>query len=142
MKSHTEQIAISASAEDVFSYVVDPMNLPLWAAGFAKSVRSDEGEWFVETLQGEIGLRVESDDGTGVVDYVMVMGPGMEVTGSTRVVPHGEAAVYVFTQVQVPGMPDEAFDGQVSSLREELLVLKSQLEAGRPGLDRRESLHG
>jgi len=129
MKSHTEQVAISATAVDVFDYVADPTKLPLWATGFAKSVRSEGDEWFVETPQGEIGLRIDSHTDMGVVDYVMIMGPGIEATASSRVVAHGDHSVYVFTAVQGPDMPGEAFEAQVQSLREELPQLKNQLEA-------------
>jgi len=129
MQSHTEQIAISATAVHVFAYVADPTKLPLWATGFAKSVRSEGDDWFVENAQGEIGLRIDSHADTGVVDYVMIMGPGVEATASSRVVGHGDHSVYVFTAVQDPGMPDETFEAQIQSLREELPQLKNQLEA-------------
>jgi len=68
MKSHTEQIAISAIAVDVFDYVADPKKLPLWATGFAKSVRSDGDEWFVETGQGGEVFDLNSDQASIILE--------------------------------------------------------------------------
>jgi len=129
VKSHTEQIAISSSKDAVFDFVADAENLPSWATGFAKAVRRDGEAWVVDSPQGDVGLRVESDALSGVVDYVMEIGPGMTATGFSRVVAHGEASVYMFTLLQAPGMPDEAFKGQIESIRVELPTLKGLLEA-------------
>lgn len=129
MRSNTEQVAIAAAADDVFAYVANPEKLPSWAKGFARAVQRDGDRWVVVTPGGDVGLQIDSDPNSGVVDYVMEFAPGMEATALTRVVSHGEGAVYVFTQLQAPGMPDEMFDAQIQELREELPQLRSLLEA-------------
>lgn len=130
MRSNTEQIAIAAPARAVFDYVADPEKLPSWATGFAKEVRRDGDRWLVTTPAGDVGLRVDSDPDLGVVDYVMELSPGAEVSAPTRVVSHGDGTVYVFTQLQASEMPDEVFDRQIDELRNELPQLKQLLEAG------------
>jgi hypothetical protein len=77
-------------------------------------------------------LRIESDPASGVVDYVSVPAPGVEVPAHTRVVAHGTGSVYTFTMHQAPGMPDEVFDAQIAELDRELSVLKAHLETACP----------
>lgn len=132
MRSNTEQVVISSPAREVFAYVADPENLPEWATGFAQAVGREGDRWVVTTPAGDVGLRVEADPDLGVVDYVMELAPGAEVTAPTRILPHGDNTVYVFTQLQAPEMPDEVFDRQIEELRRELPQLRHLLEAASP----------
>ena len=77
-------------------------------------------------------LRIDGDAATGVVDYVSLPAPGVEVPAHTRVVPHGAGNVYTFSMHQGAGMPDEVFDAQVAELARELTVLKAHLETACP----------
>lgn len=128
MRSNTEQVAIAAPAAEVFAYVADAEKLPTWATGFAQAVRREGDRWMVDTPAGEVGLSVQADEASGVVDYVMELAPGVTAMAATRVVPNGDDAVYVFTQIQAPGMPTEVFEQQVGELRRELPLLKHHLE--------------
>lgn len=132
MRADTKTISIEADAERVFRFLADPAHLPGWAVGFAKAIRRDGERWLVATSAGEIPVRVRADPTTGVIDFVMSPAPGVEVTASSRVLARGGAAEYVFTQVQPPGMPDEAFARSVAAVGHELTVLKALLEVDCP----------
>ena len=133
MRSHTTSITIAASPGDAFAYLADGEKLPLWAIGFAKAIERTTDGWIVTLASGErMPLRIAGDAATGVIDYVSLPAPGVEVPAHTRVVPHGSETLYTFSMHQGDGMPDEVFDAQVAELARELLVLKAHLETACP----------
>ena len=136
MRADTQAVTVDAPATTLYDFVADPENLPKWAVGFAHAIRRDDGTdgtdgdvWHVRTGQGEVGVRFVTDARLGTVDFHMTPAPGVEVVAYSRVVPSPEGAVYVFTQLQAPGMPDAVFDAQVRALREELAVLQAVVRA-------------
>lgn len=132
MRADTKTISIEASPGRVFQFLADPAHLPRWAVGFAKAVRRDGDRWLVTTSTGDVPVRVRADPTTGVIDFVMTPAPGVEVAASSRVLARGGATEYVFTQVQPPGMPDEAFARSIAAVGHELTVLKALLEVDCP----------
>ena len=134
MKTHTTSIALHSPPARTFEYLSDASKLPVWAIGFAKAIEPGAGDgWLVTLASGErMALRIDSDPATGVIDYVSMPAPDVEVPAHTRVVAHDTGSVYTFTMHQAPGMPDEVFDAQVSELARELSVLKAHLETACP----------
>lgn len=132
MRADTKAISIEAEPEKVFRFVADPAQLPRWAVGFAKAVRRDGDGWLVVTSGGEIPVRVRADPASGVVDFVMAPEPGVEITAWSRVLARGGGAEYVFTQVQPPGMPADAFARSAAAVAHELTALKALLEVDCP----------
>lgn len=131
MKSDTQTLVVDASPKDLFEFLSLPENLPKWAVKFCHSIdRKDKDWWRVQGCMGEIPLRYAVDRASGVIDY-HVSTPDGEAVIPTRVVPLGAGAAYVFTQFQLPGLPDDAFQGQVESLKEELQILKRLVESRR-----------
>jgi hypothetical protein len=132
MRADTKTISIDAPPAKVLSFLREPENLPRWAVGFAKSVRRDSSGWHVKTGDGEMGISIDADERTGVVDFRMRPAPGVEVLAASRVIPRGSGTEYAFTQFQAPGMPDEAFKQSVKALEHEFAVLKAILEVECP----------
>jgi hypothetical protein len=132
MRSETRTISIHAAPHTVVDFLADARNLPRWAVGFARAVRDHDGGWLVTTGQGEVGLRIEAERSSGVVDFFMSPAPGVEVLVSSRVVPNGTGSEYVFTQFQSPGMPDDVFAKNVRAVEHELTVLRALLEVECP----------
>ena len=115
----------------LFEFLAVPENLPKWAIKFCHTIRPrDKGWWTVQGCMGEIPLRYVVDRDSGVIDY-HVFTPAGEAVIPTRVVPVGTRAAYIFTQFQPPDMPDDAFRGQVQSLKDELQILKRLMESGQ-----------
>ena len=129
MRSDTQHIIINVDHRTLFEFLADPHNLPRWAVGFCRAIRRDGDHWVVQTSHGEVAIRYVTHAGLGVVDFYISPAPGMEVAAFSRVVPNDDGAEYVFTQLQAPGMADEAFEAQVSALREELVVLRALMHA-------------
>jgi hypothetical protein len=133
MRTHTTSVEIESAPEHTFSVVADGGKLSLWAIGFAKAVEPDGDRWLVTLASGErLPLRIDSDAATGVVDYVMLPAPGIEVPAHTRVMPHAVGTLYAFSMHQTPDIPDDVFEAQVAELERELTVLKAHLETSCP----------
>ena len=123
MRADTQAITLPANTEDAFAFLAEPENLPRWAVGFARGIRREGEEWLVQTLQGEIPVRVAADPARGTIDFHMAVAPGVEAVAYSRVLPNASGAEYVFTQFQGPGMADEVFAAQRAALAEELAIL-------------------
>ncbi len=132
MRSDTQTVTIEAPPEAVLRFVADARNLPRWAIGFAKDVRPDEHRWMVRTGQGEMPFAIDAHEATGTVDFHMEPAPGARATAYARVVPNGEGAEFVFTQLQQPGTPDDVFEQLVAAVGHELVALKALLEVACP----------
>lgn len=129
MKSDTQTLVVDASPQDLFEFLSAPENLPKWAVKFCHSIHRKDREWWrVQGCMGEIPLRYSVDRALGVIDY-HISTPDGEAVIPTRVVSLGTGAAYVFTQFKPPGLPDDAFRGQVESLKEELQILKRLVES-------------
>lgn len=130
-RTNTQSISIASPPDTVFAFVADPEKLPVWAIGFCKEIREEDGRWIVTTPSGEqIPMRSVADPELGILDATWELGPSVEGRSFTRVV--GDGADYVFTMVQAAGMPDEVFDAQAAELARELTVLKAHLETACP----------
>jgi hypothetical protein len=132
MRADTKTTSIEANPRKVVRFLADPRNLPRWAVGFAKSVRQEDNRWYVQTGTGEMAVRIDSDEKTGIVDFWMAPAPGVDVLAASRVIPRGNGSEYVFTQFQAAGMPDDAFLASVRALEHELTVLKAIAEVECP----------
>lgn len=132
MRSDTQSVSIDARPKDVVAFVGDGANLPRWAIGFAKAVRAGDAGWIVTTGQGEIATTIAVDEVAGTIDFRMEPSPGVDATAYCRVVPNGEGAEFLFTQMQQPGMPDEVFDQLIAAVGYELVALKALLEVECP----------
>jgi hypothetical protein len=132
MRADTQTIFIQAAPTKIVEFLADPQNLPRWAVGFAKAVRNENGRWRVTTGAGDMGISIEADARSGVVDFIMSPAPNVEVAARSRVVSNGRGAEYLFTQFQSPEMPNEAFEKSVRTLQHELTVLRVLLEVECP----------
>jgi hypothetical protein len=129
MRTDTQTIVLDGDRDHIFRFIADAENLPRWAVGFCRSIVRDGTGWIVRTAEGEVGLRMTTNAENGVIDFHMIPTPGVEVTAFSRVVSAPGGALFAFTQVQFPGMPDEVFAAQVITLGEELEVLRHVVRA-------------
>ena len=129
MRSDTQSVTLPADYAEVFDFLATPVNLPQWAVGFCRSIRRDVDRWLVDTGHGEVLLRYVTDATLGVIDFHFTPAPGVEAVARSRVVPNGVDAEYRFTQFQTPGMPDEVFAAQRTTLADELEILRRLFKA-------------
>jgi len=126
MNHHTLTATFSASPDEVFAYLANVDNLPLWATEFARELKLVDGRHKVVNGLGEFFFEIQSDPRSGVID--MLAGPRDDalLRFPARVVatPTGGSA-FTFTMFQAPGQPDGQFEDQYHSLRREFENLKS-----------------
>ena len=131
MNNATRSITLNCDMKTAIDYISDMKNLPAWAIHFAKEVREENGKFIVCTPGGqEFPMETLTHIQAGTVDFVGEISPELKGISPSRLIelPGGKCA-YFFSSFQWPGMPDEAFQGQVHSLEDELVRLKQILEA-------------
>ena len=121
MRSETVTRVLPAPKSEVFAYLSEIENLPLWATEFARELKVVDGRHKVVNGLGEFFFRIEADPETGVID--MLAGPGDDEMAlfPTRVVElPGDRSAFTFTMFQGPGISDDLFESQHASLVREL----------------------
>ena len=127
--AYTATVYIAASPERVFEYVRVPENQPSWAVNFVRSTRpTTGGRYVMETPAGAMVYRVEADPQRRTIDFIIDTPAGDSVL-PTRVVALGSGAIFTFTITRTPDMNDQAWEGGMRGLDEELEHLKQLLES-------------
>ena len=130
MISRTATAVLDAPHEDVFSFLSQVENLPLWATDFVRELRYDDGKVKVRNGLGEFYFSIDADPDTGVID--MYAGPTEDELAlfPTRVVALGPTkSAYTFTMFKAADMPDELFESQYRSLQRELDNVRARFAA-------------
>ena len=127
MRSETVTTVLPAPKGEVFAYLAEVENLPLWATEFARELKVENGRHKVVNGLGEFFFAIEADEATGVID--MRAGPTESEMAlfPTRVVelPDGRSA-FTCTMFQGPGSSDELFESQHASLVREFENIERQ----------------
>lgn len=120
---------INRAAADVYEYACDPANLPNWAPGLGSSVENVDGQWFVETSEGRVGVAFAPRNEYGVLDHEVTLPSGDVIYNPMRVVPDGDGCEVVFSLRRLPDMSDEDFARDAGLVQADLTRLKHVLEA-------------
>jgi hypothetical protein len=132
MINRTITAVLEAPAGEVFSFLSNVDNLPLWATDFARELRYEDGKPKVVNGLGEFYFSIDADPATGVID--MYAGPTEDQLAlfPTRVVGLGpETTAYTFTMFKAPDMLDELFESQHRSLQREFENIRARFRADR-----------
>jgi hypothetical protein len=134
MTTDTEHLGerIDRPAADVYEYVADPANLPHWAAGLGASVECVDGDWFVDSPMGRVGLAFAPRNDYGVLDHTVTLPTGQTFLNPMRVVPYDDGCEVVFSVRRAPGTGDGDFTRDVGLVAADLARLKKILEPVRP----------
>jgi hypothetical protein len=126
-----QSVSIDLSAEKVFNFIADPLNLPKWTNAFKDA--NDKSALFV-TPAGEmkIGLETKASKESGTIDWYMKMPDGSVGKAYSRVVENSDGkSIYSFILL-APPVPIEKLEGtlkeQEEILSKELKKLKRILE--------------
>lgn len=126
---HHISIYIARRPSEVYAFACDPRNLPLWAAGLARSGITRDGDaWLVDAPFGKARLRFAEPNGFGVLDHDVELDSGLVVHNPMRVLPNGEGSEFVFSLFRQAGMSDEQFAADRRAVEQDLQSLKKRLE--------------
>jgi Polyketide cyclase / dehydrase and lipid transport len=120
--------SIRRSAADVYEYASDPANLPQWAPGLGTNVENVDGQWFVDTSDGRVGLVFADPNELGVLDHEVTLPSGDVIYNPMRVVSDGDGCEVVFHLRRLPGMSDQEFARDAGLVQADLTRLKRVLE--------------
>jgi len=120
--------SIERSQQEVYDFVVDPENLPLWAPGFAQGVSEGAEGWMVTTSDGPVRIAFVERNEFGVADHYVTARSGEQFSNRMRVVPNGDGAEVTFTLFKAPDTSAEQFAEDARLVQQDLHNLKLILE--------------
>jgi hypothetical protein len=119
---------IERPATEVYAYVVNPANLPTWAAGLSGSIERREGRWFAESPMGEVEVTFVPENPYFVLDHDVKLPDGTTFHNPMRVIAAGSGCEVVFTLRRRPDQSDEDYEADATAIRTDLATLKRLLE--------------
>ena len=129
MKSQTISVFIAVPARRVYEFAANPLNLPLWAPSFFKSVELVKGEWVVQSPEGRAVIAFVPANALGVLDHTVTLPSGLTFTSRMRVIPNGEGSEVLLTLFQQEEMSDQQFQEEAALVLSDLQTLRQTLEA-------------
>lgn len=139
MRARSVSVSIAVSPQAVYRFASNPENLPRWAAGLGRSVRRSGDGWVVESPDGPVGIRFAEENALGVLDHVVTLASGREISSPMRVIPNGAGSEVVFTLFQLPDMSEAQHAQDARLVERDLRTLKQVLEEGRAPVTREEA---
>lgn len=123
-------IYINRHPDDIYEFVSNPQNLPLWAAGLARSeVKKDGDSWVAEAPFGKVKIRFAEKNTLGVLDHDVELDSGVVFHNPMRVIPNGNGSEFIFTLMRQPDMSQDQFDDDKRAVEKDLNVLRELLDA-------------
>jgi len=120
---------INRPAAVVYDFASNPANIASWARGLGESVENVNGEWFVVTASGRLGVAFAERNPFGVLDHEVTLPTGDVISVPMRVVPDGDGSEVVLSLRRQAGVSDEDFARDAGIVQSDLTRLKQLLEA-------------
>jgi len=121
--------SIERPAAEVYAFVMEPTNLPQWAAGLAGGAVTREGDQLVvESPMGRVTVRFVASNPFGVADHDVTLPSGEVVTNPFRIVPNGDGCDALFTVRRRDGMTAAQLAADVDAVTADLERLRDLLE--------------
>lgn len=122
-------IYIARNPGEVYAFASNPLNLPLWAEGLARSEVKREGQvWILSSPLGRARIRFAQMNAFGVMDHDVELDSGVVIHNPMRVLPNGNGSEFVFSLFRQPGMSEEQFVADELAVSKDLKRLKELLE--------------
>ena len=120
---------IERPGAEVYAYVVNPVNLPTWAAGLSGSIEERGGRWFAESPMGEVEVTFVPKNPYFVLDHDVKLADGTTFNNPMRVISHDSGCEVVFTLRRRPDRAEEDHEADATAIRTDLATLKHLLES-------------
>jgi len=121
-------ISIDRPVHEVYRFVSNPENLPLWAKGLSGSIRKSDGDWIAESPMGAAKARFEDPDDLGVLDHEVTLPTGQKVLNPMRVVPNNHGSDLIFSLFHRPEQSEADFRSDAEAVLKDLQALKRVME--------------
>lgn len=121
--------SIDRPAAEVYEFVVEPRNLPSWAAGLAEgAVEQVDGQWIAESPMGRVAVAFAPANPFGVADHDVTLPTGEVVANPVRIIPNADGCDVVFTVHRRAGTTAEDFAADAEAVSTDLATLRRILE--------------
>ena len=127
-KSRHVSITISRSADEVYDFVSNPQNLPLWAGGLGGSIKNVNGNWVAQSPMGTVKIRFADKNKFGILDHDVTLPSGETFYNPMRVISNRDGSELIFTLYQRSGMSDGDFKNDEQQIKSDLERLKALME--------------
>ena len=121
-------IAIERSSDEVYDFISQPQNLPLWASGLG-AVRFTNEEWIAHGGNGDMRLRFAERNRYGVLDHWLTTADSAEIYVPLRVIANGSGCELILSLLRQPDMTDEKFVADADWVMRDLAALKQRMES-------------
>jgi hypothetical protein len=128
MKSRTMNTSINSNPQIVYDFVSNLENLPRWASNTFPSIKEVNGEWVVDTSQGQNKVMLAERNNFGILDHYVKLTSGVKVYVPMRVVKNGDGSEVMLTVFQTPEMTDERYAEDIKTVEKDLNHLKTIIE--------------
>ena len=122
-------VSINRRADEIYTFVSNPQNLPQWAAGLGGSISRVGDDWIAESPMGAVKVKFADQNPFGVLDHDVTLPSGEIVNNPMRVLPNGDGSEFVFTLFRRPQMSDAEFAADMNAVEKDLQTLKAILES-------------
>ncbi|MET7740802.1 SRPBCC family protein [Streptomyces sp. NPDC005385] len=123
-------IHIDRTADEVYAYASDPVNLPAWALGLGGSIKRIDGQWVAESSpMGRVVVTFVPRNELGVIDHHVTLPSGQTVYNPVRVISDGKGSEVVFTLRRQPQMSDAEFERDADMVTGDLNRLRELMES-------------
>jgi uncharacterized protein YndB with AHSA1/START domain len=119
---------IERPAAEVYAYVVNPANLPTWAAGLSGSIEQRKGRWFAESPMGEVEVTFVAENPYFVLDHDVTLPDGTTFHNPMRVIAADSGCEVVFTLRRRLDQSDEDYEADATAIRTDLATLRRLFE--------------
>lgn len=127
LPARTVSISVDRPVADVYAYLAQPAEFPRWSE-FITAMQRDGAEWIATTTAGTCRIRFAPPNAFGIVDHIVTVTPGVNITVPLRVVANERGSEVLFTIFRQPTQSDRQFDEDAALVITDLRNLKRILE--------------
>lgn len=123
----TLAITINKPYQQVYTFLAEPENFPLWADGLVQ-LNFVYGDWTIQTPEGPATVRFSIRNSFGIVDHYVTLPSGREIYMPMRVIENDDGAEVIITVYHQPDMTFDQFNNDLHLVERDLNKLKTLLE--------------
>jgi len=128
MKSHTISISIRKDQKTVYEFISNLENLPRWASSTFPFIKETNGDWLIDTPQGQNKVKLAEKNNFGILDHYVKLPSGVEVYIPMRVVKNNDGSEVMVTVFQTTEMTNEIYEEDLQTVKIDLNQLKTVIE--------------
>src|SRR5690606_22501866 len=117
MNVRTLAISVAASPDEVFEFLANVQNLPLWATGYCLALREEGGRWMASTPAGEESVFIDSNRAGGCIDIYSGASPEEMSNLPIRILETDTGETVALFVLLGCGCCEEAYRGLVEEAR-------------------------